>query len=165
MNTEIATTAHQPPADKPKVERKLTVTGKVKRAIDAMVFDGLIRKAAAEHAGLKEHSLYVAFTKPHVKVYYNQQLEVLRTSARARNFHRLEEIREQDSNLTAAVHAIKTLEGDNTSKNNVNVSVTNVMPGIVIDLTDDKSAGQQMDDQMIIEVNPLSDKAPVGNSG
>lgn len=88
----------------------LEPTGKVRKAIELMVFEGHQRKDAALAAGIKDKSLYNALAKPHVKHFYNRLLEVLRTSARARNFHRLEEIREQSTNPMAAVNAIKTLE-------------------------------------------------------
>jgi hypothetical protein len=88
----------------------LKVTGKLKTAIDSMVWYGLTRQAAAEHAGLKEPSLYAAFLKPHVKTYYLGQLEVLRTSERARNIHTLAEVRDQQTNQMARVQAVKVLE-------------------------------------------------------
>lgn len=75
-----------------------------------MLYEGLTRRNAAEKAGMVEHSLYVAFTKPHVKAYYNAGLEVLRTSARARNIHALEEVRDQPENKMARVAAVKALE-------------------------------------------------------
>lgn len=75
-----------------------------------MVYEGLNRKQAAEKAGLKDHALYVALTKPHVKAYYMRQLDVLRTSERARNIHTLAEVRDQTSNQMARVQAVKALE-------------------------------------------------------
>lgn len=100
----------QPPAIIAKPEKILRVTGKNKAAIDHMVWDGLKRSAAAEKAGLKDHALYVALTKPHVKAYYMVQLEVLRTSERARNIHTLVEVRDQTSNQMARVQAVARLE-------------------------------------------------------
>jgi len=87
----------------------LKVTGKLKVALDAMVWQGMKRAAAAHHAGLKEQSLYVALLRTHVKAYYLSQLEVLRTSERSRNIHRLTEIRDKADNMPA-VQAIKMLE-------------------------------------------------------
>lgn len=106
------------PADKPaqtsaiplkpsKIER---VTGKVRVAIEAMVWDALPRAKAAEHAGISEHGLYKALRKPPVKAYYMAQLDVLRTSERARNIHTLAEVRDQTSNQMARVQAVKVLE-------------------------------------------------------
>jgi|SRR5882757_1164967 len=88
----------------------LRISGRNKVAIDAMVYEGLNRKAAAERAGLKDHALYVALSKPHVKAYYMRQLDVLRTSERARNIHTLAEVRDQTSNQMARVQAVKALE-------------------------------------------------------
>jgi hypothetical protein len=85
------------------------VTGKLRAALEAMVWKGLRRGEAAQAAGLAEVSLQLALAKPHVKQWYLGQLEVLRTSARARNIHRLEEIRDAANNMPA-VQAIKTLE-------------------------------------------------------
>jgi len=93
-----------------KPAETLRISGRNKLAIDAMVYEGLNRKQAAEKAGLKDHALYVALTKPHVKAYYMRQLDVLRTSERARNIHTLAEVRDQTSNQMARVQAVKALE-------------------------------------------------------
>jgi hypothetical protein len=101
--------------DKPtptKIERSapMKVTGRLKQAIDAMIWQGLTRQEAAEHAKLKEHSLYVAFRKPHVRAYYLAELGALRTSARAKNFHHLEKIAAESANDMARVSAVKAME-------------------------------------------------------
>jgi hypothetical protein len=94
--------------DKPAPPR--AVTGKVRKAIDAMVWLGLSRDEAAAHAGLAVHSLYQAFRKPSVKSHYLRELDVLRTSERARNVHALIEVRSQPDNQMARVQAVKALE-------------------------------------------------------
>jgi hypothetical protein len=104
----------EPLATRQAIEAKgrsapLKVTGKLKTAVDAMVWLGLRRKEAAEHAGMKHKGIEAALSKPHVKQYYLSQLEVLRTSERARNIHRLTEIRDKADNMPA-VNAIKMLE-------------------------------------------------------
>ena len=91
--------------------KPLQPTAIFREAIDMMVHIGTHRDDAAKAVGMLPKSLYKALAKPHVKRYFNAQLEVLRTAARARNFHRLESIREQLSNPMAAVNAIKALEG------------------------------------------------------
>lgn len=88
----------------------LRVTGKLRVAIDAMVWQCLARADAAKHAGMTEYSLYSAFRKPHVKAHYLSELEVLRTSERARNIHTLVEVRDQTTNQMARVQAVKELE-------------------------------------------------------
>lgn len=110
MSIPAITTSPLPsnPASQP-VE-KLKVNGKNRAAIDAMVWQGLNRRDAAKTAGLTDHALYTALTKPHVKAYYLSQLDVLRTSERARNIHALVEVRDQLDNKMARVQAVKALE-------------------------------------------------------
>jgi hypothetical protein len=55
------------------------VTGKLRRAIEAMVWEGSCRPDAAAAAGLRDHSVREALRKPHVKAFYRAQLDVLRT--------------------------------------------------------------------------------------
>jgi len=86
------------------------VTGRLKRALLAMVWEGRKRKDAAEVSRMTDHSLRAALKRPHVMAFYLKELEVLRTSERARSIFRLTELREQDSNKMAAVNAIKALE-------------------------------------------------------
>lgn len=113
----------------PKPSRELRVTGKVRAAIDAMVWRGLKRADAAQQAGLKDNSLYVALSRPDVKSYYLGQLEVLRTSERARNIHRLVEIRDKADNMPA-VNAIKMLE--QLADEPANAARAQQSPGLVI---------------------------------
>jgi hypothetical protein len=80
-----------------------------RKAIELMVWEGHHRDEAAKAAGMLPKSLYNALRKHHVRAYYLAQLEVLRTSERARNIHRLCEIRDAANNMPA-VQAIKTLE-------------------------------------------------------
>lgn len=105
------------------------VTGRLKRALDIMVWVGEPRATAARSAGMTDDSLRSALTKPHVKAYYTQQLEVLRTSERSRNIHRLTEIRDAANNMPA-VNAIKALEQipDDHGVSGSSVKV----PGVVI---------------------------------
>jgi hypothetical protein len=91
----------------------MKVTGRLKHAIDLMVWKGARRAEAAEEAGLKDHSLRAALKKPHVKAAYLAELVVLRESERARNIHALVEVRDgkDHSNPMARVNAAKALEG------------------------------------------------------
>lgn len=90
-------------------ERPLRVTGKVAIAVHAMVWQGLKRDDAAQVAGMKDNSLYVALRKPDVRAFYLAELEILRTSERAQNIHRLVAIRDKAENMPA-VQAIAMLE-------------------------------------------------------
>jgi len=133
MNTLPALSAPLPTKSAAKPAKPLKVTGKNKVALDLMVWEGLKRSEAAEKAGLTDHSLYVALTKPHVKAYYIQQCEVLRTSGRARRIHRLEQMQEQDDNKAAVVNAILALErlGDSQVTGAAGQSAT---PGVIIQI-------------------------------
>jgi hypothetical protein len=88
---------------------KLTVSGKLKIALDAMLFAAASRPDAAKAAGMTDHSLRSAMRKAHVMAYYSYGLVVLRESERARNIKRLTEIRDKADNMPA-VQAIKELE-------------------------------------------------------
>ena len=98
--------------DRTPIERSrpLQVTGRLRAAIDAMVWRGLTRDQAAEAAGIKPHSLYCAFKKSHVLAHYRGELGALRESTRARNFHRLDAIAETSGNDMAKVSAIRGME-------------------------------------------------------
>lgn len=107
---ELQTTP-QAPAKPPKPERTaVRIGGKLKAALDAMVWEGLPRKEAAAKAGMTEHGLYKALRKPPIRAAYLAELDVLRTSERARNIHTLAEVRDQTSNQMARVQAVKALE-------------------------------------------------------
>jgi hypothetical protein len=75
-----------------------------------MVWEGHHRDEAAKAVGMLPKSLYNAFRKHHVRAFYLAQLEVLRTSERARNIHTLCEVRDQTDNQMARVNAVKALE-------------------------------------------------------
>jgi hypothetical protein len=90
--------------------RRGTVTGKLKAALDLMVWENLTRKEAAEKAGLADPSLRFAFRKPHVMAYYRAELAALRNNLRAKNVHRLDTIADKSANDMAKVAAIKTME-------------------------------------------------------
>ena len=86
------------------------VTGKLKTALDLMVWENLRRKEAAAKAGLADASLRFAFRKPHVMAYYHAELAALRNNLRAHNVHRLDKIADSSANDMAKVAAVKALE-------------------------------------------------------
>jgi hypothetical protein len=90
--------------------RRGTVTGKLRTALELMVWQGVKRVEAAAQAGLADSSLRAALRKPHVLQHYNAELAALRTSLRARNVHRLDTIADDSKNDMARVGAIKALE-------------------------------------------------------
>jgi len=90
--------------------KSVQVSPLVRKAIELMVWQGHHRDDAAKALGMLPKSLYNAFRKHHVRQHYRNELEVLRTSERARNIHALVRVRDQDDNKMAAVQAVKALE-------------------------------------------------------
>jgi hypothetical protein len=129
--TALARPEQKEPQHVSKSGRKLTVTRKVRAAIQQMVWHGLKRDEAAAAAGLTDHSLYVALRSPHVKAYYLAECEVLRTSGRARRIHRLEQMVEQDDNKQAVVNAVRALELMSDDDGSA-VARANTLPGLQI---------------------------------
>jgi hypothetical protein len=108
------------------------VTGKLKVALDLMVWSGKPRAEAAAEAGLADSSLRFALRKPHVLAHYNGELAALRTSFRARNVHRLDGIAETSGNDMAKVSAIKTMEALADQAEATSKPGLQQMPGMVI---------------------------------
>ena len=113
----------------------LKVTGKLRIAIEQMVWHGARRQDAAERAGLKDHSLRAALRKGHVMAHYHAELGVLRESTRAKNFHRLDGIAEDSPNAMAKVAAIKVMEA--ISEPLASVAAGQSLAGWVIDIGPD----------------------------
>jgi hypothetical protein len=131
MGTDIAEpTPHQRRAiDRTAPGR---VTGRLRKALEAMVWLGLQRKEAAKYAGLADHSLYQALRRSPVRRYYLEQCEVLRVSGRARRLHRLEQLAEQDRNVAGAVAAIRCAEDLGTAEHAPGRAVGPTSAGFVI---------------------------------
>jgi hypothetical protein len=94
----------------PGRSRRNAVTGKLKAALDAMVWEGLKRTEAAQKAGLADSSLRFALRKPHVLAYFRAETAALRENLRARNLHRLDQIADTSKNDMAKLASIKVLE-------------------------------------------------------
>jgi hypothetical protein len=69
--------------------RRGAVTGKLRTALDLMVWSGERRADAAEKAGLADCSLRAALRKPHVLQHYNAELAALRSIRNASRRKRL----------------------------------------------------------------------------
>src|SRR4249919_690669 len=130
--TDQAMTSQQD-LNEPLRSAPMAVTGRLKRAIDAMVWQGLSRDDAAISARLQVHSVREALRKPHVKAYYLAQLDVLRTSERARNLLALTEVRDQRDNQMARVQAVKALE-QLSDQEQARGGAAPAQPGIVIQI-------------------------------
>jgi hypothetical protein len=103
----------------PKPSRSLRPTGRLKQALDLMVYGpeegelagcALSMDAAAREVGLTTRAIRLALDKPHVRTYLNGQKHVFRTSASAANISALVRLRDNSGNAMAQLGAIKTLE-------------------------------------------------------
>ena len=133
------------------------VTGRLHRAIEAMVWEGASRKEAAERAGLSDHGLRQALRRPHVLAHYRAECEVLRASGRAKRLHRLEELAQQDENRNAAVAAIKTAEqlGDEQAA----TGARRQLPGLIIQIVNAAPTPR------IIDAQPIAHECTVADEG
>jgi hypothetical protein len=112
--------------------RRGAVTGKLRTALDLMVWSGKKRADAAQEAGLADCSLRAALRKPHVLQHYNAELKALRTSLRARNVHRLDKIADDSNNDMARVAAVKALELISDQADEKQRPGAGIMPGLQI---------------------------------
>lgn len=86
------------------------VTGRVKLALDAMVYEGKRFDEAALQAGLTVRTMRYALERPHCLRYLREQKQVFRASVSAQNIHKLAELRDSSGNAMAQLGAIKVLE-------------------------------------------------------
>ena len=144
---------------------KLMVTGKLKVALDEMLYKGSRRADAASASGMTDHGLREALKKPHVKRYYLDGLEVLRTSERARNISALAKVRDESENGMAVVSAAKALEQLAEPNGPGGIGGGRRGAGWAIDLSEPTQAGlvivieqrapqQPRDDDDMIDVTP-----------
>lgn len=150
-DTALTITAQPTPPAAAKPEEPVRITAKIRAAIDAMVWHALPRKDAAAKAGISEHGLYKALRKPPVRALYLSELEVLRTSERARNIHRLIAIRDKADNMPAvqAIDRLERLEEQGSISR-----AAQQLPGFVIVV---QSQSPHMPHMREIEAKPLKD--------
>lgn len=120
--------------------RKLRISARVKDALSLMVYEGKSRKEAANTAGITDHGLYQALSRPHVKAYRNKLLADLRDSAAARSVARVDRLADTAQSEHVKLEANKWLAGlegvspVQRSETHITGELT-VSPGYVIDLT------------------------------
>jgi len=109
------------------------VTGKLRQACDAMIYEGMQLDEAAHAIGFPIRRLRLALSRPHVLAYLRQEREVLRASMSGANILTLAEIRRNSRNDNARVNAVKALEqmGDDQTQRNSNAFRA---PGMVIQI-------------------------------
>jgi len=92
-----------------KRPKRMQMSGKLRAALDAMVWDALEWNEAARMFNFSVQAMRKALTRRHVLVYLRKEREVFRASIAPRNIHRLKQIRDAADNMPA-VQAIKVLE-------------------------------------------------------
>lgn len=113
--------------------RRGAVTGKLKVALDAMVWDRLPYAEAAAKAGLAANSVRSALRKPHCVAYYRGERQALLASLQPKNIHRLDAIADGSGNDMARVSAIKQLETmDQVAAATTPVGSAQLVPGLCI---------------------------------
>lgn len=110
----------------------MKVTGKLKAALELMVWSSIRRAEAAREAGLADSSLRFALRKPHALAHYNGELAALRTSLRAWNVHRLDGIADNSGNDMVRVSALKALETISEQADVPARAGSQSLPGLVI---------------------------------
>ena len=119
-----------PTADRPKqIDTRVNrIQGRLKAALDKMVWDAMDYATAAQAVHFTTAAMRKALQRPHVLAYIRNEREVLRASLSPSNIHRLREIRDAANNMPA-VNAIKVLEliGDEQPNSNKTTS-----PGVTI---------------------------------
>jgi hypothetical protein len=169
VSTAIATVAPndlQSRPDKAKAPAP-KVQGKLKRALDLMIFGdeagntyGFLE--ASRSVNYPVPSMRRALERQHVQRYLREQKQVFRASVSGANILHLQKIRDQTDNRMAQLGAIKLLEDDGSQKRGPSVQVNVITPGVMVDLTA-KSPAPLIEDQTIIELNPLEDNEAVGH--
>ena len=114
MTNDVTTKPDQnvstPPGKQAGKSPKNGIRGRLKAALDDMVWNGTKWDEAARKANLTVRSMRMSMQKAHVLRYIRAQRGVLLAQSSAQTFHRLSELRDQDENRNAAVAAARTLE-------------------------------------------------------
>jgi hypothetical protein len=116
-----------------KRRRPRGLTRAIRTAIDSIIFDRRNRADACEKAGITQRALYLALEKMEVAAYWQRQTDVLRTGERARNIHRLVEIRDAANNMPA-VNSIKTMMQIEDDSRTAHTYGGQVVPGMTINI-------------------------------
>jgi hypothetical protein len=115
---------------------RLQVTGKLKRALDAIIWEGKARAEAARNAGLADRSLRAALTKTHVRQYLAAAAKAIRNGEVVANLRTLIEVRDKSQNDMARIAAVKELRqiDEAEAKNGTPGDTVPMQPGLVIQI-------------------------------
>lgn len=140
-NDLTITERHKPshgdaPAEK-RPSKPRRVTGALKDALDAIVFEGAEMDAAARRANITTRAVRLAMEKPHVLAYVRAQRALLTSEVHASNVHHLKKLRSDSPNQLARLGAVREIENivEGRRSNGVAVNVNvDVRAGYVMDL-------------------------------
>ena len=152
LATAMASEPRMPTTETARVSsggRKHRIQGKLKHALDYMIWEGLQWGEAADKAELTRQAMRVALERMPTRQYIKEQREVFRASISAKNFHRLAELRDQSANPMAALGAVKVLEQIESQPQ----AMRNERPGLVVVLS--APAHQPQQRQNVIDIQPL----------
>lgn len=156
--TQLVTVQHER-AKAPRIER---ISGRVKVAIDAMVYEALPRSKAAKRAGLSEHGLYKALRKPPVLAYMNSQMGMIRTSAASRTIAKAEKLMDEAESEHVQADMTKWLaglEGIAPTQRIENTHIhRNAQPGLTINFISGSLPG---DDALLIDSQRANQAKPL----
>lgn len=136
-----------------KEKKEPRITDKQRRLVDFMVHEGMDRKRAAEAAGVTDETARLALRNPQVLAYLNEEMEVLRTSARPRALRKMGDLLDAKTERIQ-FEAAKYLDGMDRPSHTigaaqVNVQINNTIstetPGYVIKLARRGSGAEQID--------------------
>lgn len=146
LNVSHADTVRGMPKPSPRVvetvnkdgvrPRQVRISAKVRHALRCMAFEGMERKKAAEKAGLKDDSLYVALRRPEVKALLNEYVADLRKSAAARSIARVDRLADSAESEHVRFQAntfLLGIEGVRPSERVEHDHTHRIVPGYVLD--------------------------------
>jgi hypothetical protein len=140
-STDIAPSSQRQPAPTDKPKRALQVEGKLKAALDLMVFGpqegenaglALDLAQACRSVGMRYSSMRKAIEKPHVRQYLSAQKQVFRAAASAQNISYAVKMRADAGNAMAQLGAMKFIEQDAEQSERSAASART--PGIVVQI-------------------------------
>ena len=95
----------------PRSKRKAPISKPIRRAVEAIIWEGLGRAEAAERAGIKEDTLYRALRRPHVLKLMKEEHVKLRQGAPFKAYSRIERMAEQADSEHVKMDANKWIAG------------------------------------------------------
>jgi hypothetical protein len=126
------------------------IRGKLKTALDSIVYDGKPWAEAAREAGLTTQAVRKALGKHHVQAYLKRERQVFRAAASGANIHHAIDVRDQKVNQTARIQAIRYLDGISEQDERTPGGQA-VSPGVVVQVNVNRGPAEA--DETVIEIS------------